>query len=331
MANDGPANEFELIARLFRPLAKGAPEALDLLDDAAVIPSRPGFDLVVTKDAVVAGVHFLPEDPLDLIARKLLRVNLSDLAAKGAQPYGYFLAVAWPTGCPAAHREAFARGLAEDQGRFGVKLFGGDTVSTSGPLTASVTMLGWVPEGAMVKRSGARPGDVLLVSGTIGDGGLGLRAARRELAAVSEQGAAWLADRYRLPWPRLELAPVLRRHASAAADVSDGLLADAGHIGEASGVGVAIDLARLPLSAAAAEWIAGEQDPRRGRATLASLGDDYEVVCTAPPEHVGAMIAEAAEAGVRLTVIGTTAEPPGLSVTYRGAPVEVPRTGWKHG
>ena len=246
-----PADEFETIARLFRPLTRGAPEALDLLDDAAVLPGRPGFDLVITKDAVVQGVHFLPDDPLDLVARKLLRVNLSDLAAKAAEPFGYLLAVAWPKG---ADREAFARGLAQDGEAFGLVLLGGDTVSTPGPLTASVTMLGWVPEGRMVKRFGARPGDLLVVSGTIGDGVLGLAAASWEFEDAA------LADRYRLPQPRLELREALRAHAHAAVDVSDGLLADAGHIAKASGCAVRVELERVPLSASARDWLGGRTD-----------------------------------------------------------------------
>ena len=195
-------DEFDSIAELFRPLTLGAPEALALMDDAAVIPGRPGHDLVITKDAMVEGVHFLPDDPPDLVAKKLLRVNLSDLAAKGAEPYGYFLAVAWPESWDDKRKTAFASGLGDDQAAFGLRLFGGDTVSTPGPLTLSVTMLGWVPAGAMVKRSGARLGDVVLVSGAIGDGWLGLLAAQGRLADLPEQALTYLADRYRLPQPR---------------------------------------------------------------------------------------------------------------------------------
>ena len=180
--------EFDFIARVLRPLTFGAPEALGLSDDAAVVPSRPGFDLVITKDAMVEGVHFLPDDPPGQVAQKLLRVNLSDLAAKGAEPYGYFLAVAWPGHMDAVARTAFAAGLEADQRRFGLKLFGGDTVSTPGPLTLSATLLGWVPTGAVVRRDGARPGHRVLLSGTIGDGGLGLRAAQGGLAEL-ERGA----------------------------------------------------------------------------------------------------------------------------------------------
>jgi thiamine-monophosphate kinase len=310
-------DEFEAIARLLRPLAEGAPEALGLMDDAALIPQRAGSDLVISKDAMVAGVHFLPDDPLDLVARKLLRVNLSDLAAKGAEPYGYLLAAAWPPGCGWDARERFARGLAEDQARFGLKLLGGDTVSTPGPLTLSVTILGWVPAGRMVRRSGAKPGDRLLVSGTIGDGWLGLKAARGELESAA------LAERYRLPQPRLELAGALREHASAAADVSDGLIADAGHIAEASGIGLVLDLDRMPISVAAATWLERQPDRAAALAELASGGDDYEVVCTAAPEHAAALGG--------LTEIGEARAEPGIVVMVGGRPITPGRTGWRHG
>src|ERR1700744_3792839 len=166
-------NEFSEIARLFRPLTGGAPGAFDLLDDAAAIAPRPGHDLVVTKDAIVEGVHFPVGEAADFVARKLVRVNLSDLAAKAAEPFACFLAVAWTKEYGAAEREAFAAGLGEDLKAFGGALLGGDTVSTPGPFTASLTALGWVPEGRMVRRAGAKVGDTVAVSGTIGDGTLG--------------------------------------------------------------------------------------------------------------------------------------------------------------
>jgi len=323
-------DEFDQIAKLFRPLTFGAPEALDLMDDAAVIAGRPEFDLVITKDAMVEGVHFLADDPLDLTARKLLRVNLSDLAAKGATPYGYFLAIAWPPGADEAQRQLFADGLLQEQRDHGLSLLGGDTVSTPGPLTASITLLGWVEAGRMVKRSGARAGDIVLVSGVIGDGGLGLQAAQGQLNALGPEAVAYLADRYRLPSPRLALSAALRDHASAAADVSDGLLADAGHIGDASGLGLSLDLERLPISAAAAAWLAHQGDPIAAHTALATFGDDYEVVCTAAPEAVGVLLAAAAGAGVRLTPIGEARAGRGVSARWRGVEIPVERTGWRH-
>ncbi|MGQ3016810.1 thiamine-phosphate kinase [Phenylobacterium sp.] len=312
-----PPGEFEQIARLYRPLTRGAPEALGLLDDAAVIPSRPGYDLVVTKDALVEGVHVPWGEARDLVARKLLRTNLSDLAAKGAEPFGYFLAVAWPPETDFATRQAFAHGLQVDGEAFDVSLLGGDTVSTSGPLSASMTLLGWVPEGRAVLRSGARPGDLVMVSGPIGDGGLGLAAVEGRWA----DGDGYLARRYQLPTPRLDLREGLKRWASACADVSDGLIADAGHIATASGVALHIDLARLPVSAAAAAWLAGQSDQVLARGRLAGFGDDYELVITAPP---------AAASALGLTVVGQVEAGAGVRVTFDGAPAPVATAGWAH-
>ena len=324
-------DEFETIARLLRPLAH-APEALGLADDAAAIPSRPGQDLIVSKDAMVAGVHFLVDDPLDLVARKLLRTNLSDLAAKGAEPYGYFVAVAWPAGAGWAERELFAAGLAEDQARFGLNLLGGDTVSTPGPLTLSLTILGWTPAGAMVRRSAARPGDRVLISGTIGDGWLGLKAARGELSGIiPTEAAEWLAGRYHLPEPRLELRDALRARAGGAADVSDGLLADAGHIASASGVRMRLDLGKLPVSEPAARWLERQPDPAAALLALATGGDDYEVVLTARPAQVGSLIAEAEAAGVALTEIGEASAGAGTIAIFENRELQPERTGWRHG
>ncbi len=306
-----PGGEFDWIERLLRPLTRGAPEALDLLDDAAVLPSRPGFDLVVTKDAMVAGVHFLPDDPPDLVARKLLRVNLSDLAAKGAEPYGAFLAVAWPTGTDWAFKEAFVRGLARDGEVYRLPLLGGDTVSTPGPLTLSATLLGWVPAGEAVLRRGAAPGDVLAVSGPIGDGWLGLGEARSGVEGR-------LAGRYRLPEPRLDLLGAIRT-ARAAADISDGLLADAGHIAEASGCAVRIDLDRAPLSAEAAAWLAGQGDRTQALVRLATGGDDYQVAA-----------AFRGEVPEGFTAIGVFEAGQGVQVRADGATVAVDRLGWSH-
>ncbi len=324
-------DEFEQIARLYRPLTAGSPEALDLLDDVAVTPCRPGLDLVITKDAMVEGVHFLADEPLDRVARKLLRANLSDLAAKGAEPHGYLLAVAWPPYIRFPGRERFAEGLAQDQALFGVRLLGGDTVSTPGPLTASMTLLGWTPSGGLIRRRGAQAGDVVLVSGTIGDAGLGLLALTTGLAGLSREAGAFLTGRHRLPSPRLCLRAALRAHATAAADVSDGLLADVGHIATASGVAMSIELERIPLSDAAADWIALQPDRSPALLSLATAGDDYEVVCTAPVESLEAMVAAAREADVPLTRIGkVTAAPAGVTASLDGRLLTPDRLGWTH-
>jgi len=315
---DEAPDEFGQIARLYRPLTRGAPEALDLLDDAAVIPSRPGFDLVVTKDAMVEGVHFLAGEAPDLIARKLLRVNLSDLAAKGAEPYGYFLATAWPRTFDWSARQAFAAGLAVDGEAFGLTLLGGDTVSTPGPVTVSLTMLGWVPAGTMIRRGGAKAGDLVMVSGPIGDGWLGLAAARGE----TDDPDGYLAGRYRLPSPRLDLRDSLRAYASAAADISDGLIADARHIAEASGLALRLDLDKLPLSPAARAWLDLQSDRAAALGALASGGDDYEVVCAASPQ---------AAALLGLTVVGELLPGSGTETRVAGEPVAIGAGGWRHG
>ena len=324
-------DEFDWIEQDLRPLADGAPEALGLVDDVAVIPARPGFDLVISKDAIVEGVHFLPDDPRDLVARKLLRVNLSDLAAKGAEPYGYFLAVAWPGNATRAERRVFTEGLKADQATFGLRLMGGDTVSTPGPFTASVTILGWIPADSLARRNAARAGDVVLVSGTIGDGGLGLRAAQGGLPMLSDDERSALADRYRLPRPRLGLGPALRAGAHASADVSDGLIADAGRIATASGVRLTIDLDRTPLSAPARHWLDCQPDRLAALVDLATAGDDYEVVCTAPPESVAALRSAASLLGFELTEMGRVMDGAGVQAVYRGGETPIARAGYRHG
>ena len=317
-------DEFDFIGQLMKPLARGAPEALGLLDDAAVIPSRPGFDLVVTKDAIVEGVHFLPSDPLDLVARKLLRVNLSDLAAKAAAPYAWFLAVSWPARCGWPERQAFAEGLRRDQDAFGLTLLGGDTTSTPGPLTASATLLGWVPAGQALLRSWARADDVVLVSGTIGDGWLGLKAAKGEIVAPQA------LQRYRLPEPRLNLRAALAS-AHACADVSDGLAADLGRIAIASGLRAQLELERLPLSPDGLAYVQAAADPAAALADLATGGDDYELVCTASADAAAGLIAEAEAAGVRMTVVGRMAAGEGVEAVYQGREPRLDRLGYRHG
>lgn len=310
-------DEFAQIARLYRPLTRGAPEALNLLDDAAVIPQRPGFDLVVTKDAMVEGVHFPEGEAADLVARKLLRVNLSDLAAMGAEAYGYFLATAWPEAAGPAERAAFAEGLRIDGEAFDLRLLGGDTVSTRGPRVFSLTLLGWTPAGRAVLRSGARPGDLVMVSGPIGDGWLGLQAVLGEVADPHGD----LKRAYRLPDPRLDLVGALREAASAAADVSDGLIADAGHIAAASGVALRLDLERVPLSEAGRSWLAAQPDRDRGLVQLATGGDDYELVLTAAPDRA---------VRLGLPVIGVVEAGAGVHAQVEGRPVETGQGGWRH-
>jgi thiamine-monophosphate kinase len=295
--------EDSLIARYFRPLATD-PGAFGLGDDAAILKSL-GDDLVVTTDAVVEGVHFLPDDPADSIARKALRVNLSDLAAKGAVPAGFVLTLAL-RGADDGWLAPFARALGEDAVTFGCPLLGGDTVATPGPLMISITAFGRVPAGRMVHRRGARPGDLVVVSGTIGDATLGLDVLRGGAAAagLADDAAArdLLIGRYRVPQPRSALAKAVRDHASAAMDVSDGLAGDLAKLCAASGVSAVIDAPAIPLSAPAASLLA------RGIVGIGALlsgGDDYELLCAVAENRYDAFAQAASEAGVAVTPIGT--------------------------
>lgn len=323
------AGEFETIRRLLAPLAH--PEwGRNLLDDVAVVPSRAGYDLVLTKDSIVEGIHFLPEDPMGTVAQKLIRVNLSDLAAKGAEPFGYMLGCFWSKRCGWPEREAFAAGLKHDQTEFGISLLGGDTVTTPGPASFSLTMLGWMPKGRTVGRDGARPGDVVLVTGAIGDGYLGLQAAKGMLKLEPERISA-LVDHYRTPMPRLAFAEHIRDLATAAIDVSDGLVADLGHLAAASGVALEVNLDSLPVSAAGHAWLDGRVDPLDARIQLATGGDDYEIAFTAPAGDEAALRRAAEEQHLRLTTIGGVVAGTGVTVRSSGEIIPVPQPGWTHG
>ncbi|MEW6124908.1 MAG: thiamine-phosphate kinase [Pseudomonadota bacterium] len=310
----GRSGEDAFIARFLRPLATD-PGALGLMDDAALLTPPAGMQLVLTKDALVAGVHFFPDDPPETIARKALGVNLSDLAAKGAAPLGALLALALPAGLGDAWMEAFAIGLGEASSEAGCPLLGGDTVRTPGPLMISLTAFGAVPTGQFVPRTGARPGEAILVSGTIGDAALGLLLRldpeRPGFAPMVAAQRAHLARRYLVPEPRLALAPLLRAYARAAMDVSDGLVGDIAKMLAASGCGGILHTGAMPLSSAARA--AGEAEPDLFRAALTG-GDDYEIACTAPMARAADFIAEAAALGIALTVIGETRAEPGLHV-----------------
>jgi thiamine-monophosphate kinase len=297
------SGEDSLIARYFRPLATD-PGAFGLVDDAAILQAG-GDEIVVTTDAIVEGVHFLPDDPADTVARKALRVNLSDLAAKGAVPAGFVLTLALRTQDD-AWLAPFAQALGEDAGLFGCPLLGGDTVSTPGPVMISVTAFGRVRSGKMVRRSGARPGDRIVVTGTIGDAALGLDILKggAVATALAQDTAAsrMLVSRYRVPQPRNALALAVREHTSAAMDVSDGLAGDLAKLCAASGVSAVIDSTRVPLSAAAATLLA------RGTVGLEALvsgGDDYEILCAVPEAGFPAFAQAAGLAGVAVTSIGT--------------------------
>jgi thiamine-monophosphate kinase len=321
--------EFERIATFFAPLAAGFPGALGLTDDAAILRPAEGAELVVTTDTIVAGVHYIGDEPPGLVAQKLLRVNLSDLAAKGARPVAYTLNIALPPELEDAWLERFCAGLAADQQRFGIALAGGDSVATPGPVTLTITAFGEIAAGGMLRRSGARPGDRIYVSGTIGDGALGLKVLRGRLAGIAASQRDALVERYRLPQPRVACGARLVGIAHAAMDISDGLVADLGHIADMSGVAAVVEAASVPLSTAAAAAL--EIEPEMRDAVLGG-GDDYELLFTAPPDAASSIAALAAELGLPLTAIGRIEAGRGVRVVdATGAEIALARAGYTHG
>jgi len=324
------SGEDSLIARYFRPLATD-PGAFGLTDDAAVLKAL-GEDIVVTTDAIVEGVHFLSDDPPHTVAKKALRVNLSDLAAKGASPAGFVLTLALRA-IDETWLAAFARGLEEDAGAFNCPLLGGDTVSTPGPLMVSITAFGRVPQDRMVHRSGAKPGDHILVTGTIGDAALGLDILRngKAAAALASDAASreMLIGRYRVPQPRSALALAIRAHAHAAMDVSDGLAGDLAKLCAASGMSAVIDLPAIPLSKATSAVLAGGAVSMDA---IVSGGDDYEILCAVPQGAFGEFMQATGEVGVAASPIGTimagTSSPKFLDAEGRELPLR--RTSYSH-
>ncbi|ESR23271.1 thiamine-phosphate kinase [Lutibaculum baratangense] len=308
-------DEHELISRFFRPLA-GRAGTFDLTDDAASLAPPDGCDLVLTKDGIAAGYHFLPDETPGNIARKALRVNLSDLAAKGARPLGYLMLLGLGARWEEAWLSEFTAALAADQSTYGIDLLGGDTIRADG-LVVSITAIGTVPKGAMVRRSGARPGDRIYVTGTIGDAALGLLAATADsrLGHLDEGHRRHLLDRYSVPQPRTGLADALRRHATAALDVSDGLAGDLDKLCKVSGVGAAVDLDHVPLSPAVRA--AAAQDPAMLELAVTG-GDDYEILCAIPPEASEAFEKVATDAGTPVTAIGEIRDGEGPAMFHRG-------------
>jgi thiamine-monophosphate kinase len=331
----GRLGEFELIARVFAPLSGEG--AYGLVDDAASLSPPPGQDLVLTKDAIAAGIHFFPDDPWDAVARKALRVNLSDLAAKGAAPLGYLLALGLPQDWTVDQADALGRGLAADQAAFGVTLFGGDTIRSPERLILSVTAIGAVPAGRMIRRGGACPGDVIVVTGTIGDAAIGLRLrldpTLAERLALSDADRDFLLDRYLLPAPRTAAAPAVLAHASGAMDVSDGLVGDLAKMAAASGVHIQIEMERVPLSAAAraalaspapvvADEVAADGQAEGGPglglwATVLTGGDDYEIAAAVPEGQLDMFLADCSAAGIPATAIGRVTAGQGVRVSDR--------------
>ncbi len=329
---ESAGGEDELVQTTFAPLASGFAGALGLKDDCAVLTPPQGADLVLTTDAVAEGVHFFAEDAPGDIAWKALAVNVSDLAAKGAQPIAYLMSLSFPARPEPAWLAAFAAGLGAAQTAFGLALAGGDTDRRPGPLSVTITAIGHVPEGRMVRRATGRAGDVLFLSGTLGDSALGLRLrqdpARAAAMGLDDAGAQALIDRYLRPAPRLALAPHLRSYATAAMDVSDGLVKDCGRLARASGLGAALEAVRLPLSDPARTAL--RHDPELIGAVLAG-GDDYEVLAAVAPAQAVAFREAAAASGVAVSAVGRLAPGDGVTVTgFDGRPLAIAETGWDH-
>jgi thiamine-monophosphate kinase len=325
-ADDDRSAEDKLIERFFRPIAIH-PGALGLSDDAAFITPPPGHDLVLKADAIIGGVHFFPDDAAQTIAGKALRVNLSDLAAKGARPLGFLLSLALPADIGDRWLTNFAEGLRSDAVLFGCPLFGGDTDRTPGPITISIAMFGSVPEGTMVRRAGAKAGHRVFVSGTIGDAALGLAVRKGKDWKLSEPHRQYLLARYLLPQPRTALAEAVRQHASAAMDVSDGLAGDFAKLCRASQVGAAIAVERIPFSGAAKVVLAAEPTMRE---VALSGGDDYEIVCTVPPAKADAFRAAAQAANAVVAEIGEIEDGAGPRFLADGRALTFERAAYSH-
>ncbi|MEO0320937.1 MAG: thiamine-phosphate kinase [Pseudomonadota bacterium] len=322
-------DEFEIIRDLFAPLSEGQRGAFGLGDDVALADDR----LVITKDVLIAGVHFRKDDPLDLVARKVLRVNISDLVAKGAKPRSYLLGCVWPQKTTQQDIATFVDGLSQDQSQFRCQLIGGDTTRhriAAGPLTVSATFLGEAPADGLILRDGAATGDDVYVTGTIGDAGLGLLALGGKRPIDDDQHTALIA-RYHLPQPRLTFGTALTSFASASMDVSDGLIADAGHMAGQSGVKIILDLAALPVSEGAQTWLASQRDQEKARLKLAGFGDDYEILFAAPHAMRRGVEMAAKASRTRVTRIGKMKKGSGVEVLGKdGHVIPVAATGFNH-
>lgn len=323
------ASEAELIQTYLAPLARRMPGALGLHDDCAMLMPPPSTDLIVTMDAVASGVHFFADDAASDIAWKALAVNVSDLAGKGAEPFAYMMALSFPDAPEHAWLSEFTSGLGQAQAAFGIGLLGGDTDKRPGPLTVTITAFGHVPKSTAVLRSGAKPGDIIFVSGTLGDSALGLKLRHnQELATrwgIADGHVAHLLNRFLRPEPRLKLGPALRDHASASMDLSDGLLKDLGRLCAASGVAAHVNPEKLPLSAATRAVVSADPDCFPA---LVAGGDDYELVCVVPAAHAAAFASAATAASLTVTEIG-------IIVAGRGEVRGIEtlcanKTGWDH-
>jgi thiamine-monophosphate kinase len=331
---DNPSNrvstETALIQSLFAPLALGHAGSYGLRDDAAFIaPSGDG--LVVTQDQVIEGTHFLASDPVEMVARRLVRRNLSDLIAKGAIPSAAFLSLAWPKARGFDQMAQFAAGLGDDLALLcgNCPLLGGDTSTIDGPLVASLTMMGraTASNGQPILRSGAQSGDIIATTGTIGDAWLGLQV---RLGLLGGEGIAQCVETAMAPKPPpLALAAIIAKFANASLDVSDGLIADAGHMADCSGRALSLDLAAVPITSEARDWVENASDPLDAIIKLATGGDDYQCLVAIAPHKITDYIAAARGVGVSVTIIGSCESGTGVRLNYKGTKIPLPeKLGW---
>ncbi|PHR93324.1 MAG: thiamine-phosphate kinase [Robiginitomaculum sp.] len=311
--------EFEFIAEYLAKIA--GPEALDLKDDVAIWTPPSGLDVVISMDTLVEGVHFSAGQFDGALAQKLMRVNVSDVIAKGADPVGYFMSLCLPANLSSSTLEDFCTGLERDQNIYGMKLWGGDTTCSDGVCVLSATIIATIPSRKAVRRSGARPGDIMCVSGTIGDAYLGLQIVQGKL----DEETHWLQC-YHVPNPPYALRGQIRTYASAALDISDGLIADALHMAKASNVGIEIDLNAVPVSEATRTWLSAQSDEIQARILLVTGGDDYQVLLAIPPDQYKQAVRD-----MPITKIGTVTQ--GMGVVChdgQGNEIAVQKPGYTH-
>lgn len=324
-------DEFQLIETYFAPLA--GPEGLSLKDDTAVYQPKPGRDILITTDCFVEGVHFPSGMYGADVAERLLRTNLSDIAAKGGTPLGYQLSVSMRSDLMDKWIPAFAKGLETTQAEFGCFLWGGDTTAVDGPAVFSMTLIGEAAQGGMIKRGGADVGDDIWVSGVLGDAMLGCKLVLGEPIEPTPNGAELFsyAAAYWRPEPCFKFHNILTRHATASADISDGLLADAGHIMRASGVSASLNFDALPFSLGVENWADSQNDPVAVKQALVSFGDDYGVVFSANPKRRQAIFDAARESKLKLTLVGSTLEGEGVAcLDIEGKAMTWPKLGYRH-
>ncbi len=321
-------DEFGFIAKYLSGLA--GREALDLKDDAAVWTPPKGLDAVISMDTQIEAVHF-PDGKFDgQTAEKLIRVNVSDLVAKGADPVGYFLSLALSEQIGEDDLAGFCQGLARAQATYGLKLWGGDTTRGVGKNVLTITMIGTVPAGKTVLRSGAKPGDLVCVTGNVGDSYLGLKTILNQIDIRDTQSEYWV-QAYHLPDPPFALRAAIRKYASAAVDISDGLFADAGHLAGVSGVSMDIFLTTIPLSTASTRWVLGAANHQKARLDLATGGDDYQVLMCAPERRISGLKRRANKASIALTIIGKVTDGAGVRcMDSQGNEIPVDTPGYKH-